>query len=51
MSAPTKPQVVVCAGGYRSSIGSSLLKREGFAQVANGIGGMDAWRAAGLPTA
>jgi hydroxyacylglutathione hydrolase len=41
--------VVVCAGGYRSSIAGSVLQRAGFARVANGIGGMDAWRAAGLP--
>jgi hydroxyacylglutathione hydrolase len=41
--------VVVCAGGYRSSIAVSLLKRAGFAGVARGTGGMDAWRAAGRP--
>jgi glyoxylase-like metal-dependent hydrolase (beta-lactamase superfamily II)/rhodanese-related sulfurtransferase len=41
--------VVVCASGYRSSIAGSMLKRAGFARVANGVGGMDAWRAAGLP--
>lgn len=41
--------VAVCASGYRSSIAGSFLKRAGFARVANGVGGMDAWRAAGLP--
>jgi hydroxyacylglutathione hydrolase len=41
--------VVVCASGYRSSIAGSLLLRSGFGRVANGVGGMDAWRAAGLP--
>ncbi len=41
--------VVVCASGYRSSIAASLLLRSGFTRVANGVGGMDAWRAAGLP--
>jgi glyoxylase-like metal-dependent hydrolase (beta-lactamase superfamily II)/rhodanese-related sulfurtransferase len=41
--------VAVCASGYRSSIAVSLLARAGFLQVANGIGGMDAWRTAGLP--
>jgi hydroxyacylglutathione hydrolase len=41
--------VVVCASGYRSSIAGSILKRAGFARVVNGTGGMDAWRAAGLP--
>jgi len=41
--------VTVCAGGYRSGIAASLLERAGFARIADGIGGMDAWRAAGLP--
>ncbi len=41
--------VVVCASGYRSSIAVSILARAGFLQVANGIGGTDAWRTAGLP--
>jgi rhodanese-related sulfurtransferase len=41
--------VVVCAGGYRSSIGASLLTRAGFMDVANGIGGMEAARKVGLP--
>ena len=38
--------VVVCAGGYRSGIAVSLLQRAGFGSVANGVGGMDAWRKA-----
>ncbi len=41
--------VVVCASGYRSSIAGSLLQRAGFTSVGNGVGGTDAWRAAGLP--
>jgi glyoxylase-like metal-dependent hydrolase (beta-lactamase superfamily II)/rhodanese-related sulfurtransferase len=45
----TAEWVVVCASGYRSSIGASLLTRAGFPRVANGVGGMDAWRKAGLP--
>jgi len=39
--------VVQCAGGYRSSIATGLLRRAGFAEVANLIGGFDAWKAAG----
>ena len=39
--------VVVCGSGYRSSIAGSVLQRAGFTRVANGVGGMDAWRAAG----
>ena len=42
--------VVHCKGGYRSSIATSLLRRAGFREVANLIGGFDAWKAAGLPS-
>jgi rhodanese-related sulfurtransferase len=41
--------VVHCQGGYRSAIATSLLRREGVGQVANLVGGFDAWKAAGLP--
>ena len=44
-----RPVAVHCKSGYRSSIGTSLLKREGFAEVMNVIGGIDAWQACGLP--
>ena len=43
--------VVYCRGGYRSSIATSLLRRAGFRDIANLIGGFDAWKAAGLPCA
>jgi len=39
--------VVVCASGYRSVIGASVLERAGFARVASGTGGLDAARRAG----
>ena len=42
---------VVCGSGYRASIASSFLKREGYTDVANVLGGMAAWKAAGLPMA
>ncbi|WP_166820059.1 MBL fold metallo-hydrolase [Thalassoroseus pseudoceratinae] len=45
-----KPVAVVCGSGYRASIASSFLQREGFEDVTNVIGGMSAWKAAGLPT-
>jgi hydroxyacylglutathione hydrolase len=38
-----RPTVVYCAGGYRSSIGSSLLRRSGFADVSDLVGGYEAW--------
>jgi rhodanese-related sulfurtransferase len=41
--------VVHCRSGYRSSIATSLLRRDGFRDVANLIGGFDAWKMAGLP--
>jgi hydroxyacylglutathione hydrolase len=40
---------VVCAGGYRSSIASSILERAGFSRISNVVGGMSAWTNAGLP--
>jgi hydroxyacylglutathione hydrolase len=44
---PSRPTVVYCAGGYRSSIGASTLASHGFADVSDLIGGYDAWVAAG----
>ena len=41
--------VVYCRSGYRSSIATALLRRAGFRNIANLIGGLDAWKAAGLP--
>jgi hydroxyacylglutathione hydrolase len=46
---PERPIAVHCKSGYRSSIASSLLKRAGFTQVMNVIGGIDAWKACELP--
>ena len=40
---PTRQTVVFCAGGYRSSVAASTLRAHGFAQVADIIGGHDAW--------
>jgi glyoxylase-like metal-dependent hydrolase (beta-lactamase superfamily II)/rhodanese-related sulfurtransferase len=41
--------VVHCAGGYRSSVATSLLRRAGFQDIANLVGGFDAWKKAELP--
>jgi glyoxylase-like metal-dependent hydrolase (beta-lactamase superfamily II)/rhodanese-related sulfurtransferase len=41
--------VVYCKGGYRSSIATSILRHAGFRDIANLIGGFEAWKAAGLP--
>jgi hydroxyacylglutathione hydrolase len=42
----TRPTVVFCAGGYRSSIAASLLRRAGFEDVSDLLGGYHAWDAA-----
>ena len=39
----TKPTVVYCAGGYRSSVAASLLRHNGFNDVSDILGGFGAW--------
>jgi len=48
--APTRPVIVVCGSGYRSSIAGSLLQQRGYQEVWNTLGGITAWQEAGLPT-
>ncbi len=48
--AASGPIAIVCGSGYRSSIACSLLARRGVRNLSNVVGGMNAWRAAGLPT-
>jgi len=45
----TRPIVVHCKGGYRSAVACSLIQRAGFENVANLMGGLDAWQSFGLP--
>jgi rhodanese-related sulfurtransferase len=40
---PAKPTVVYCSGGYRSSVAASVLRRAGFADVSDILGGYGAW--------
>src|SRR5581483_1269090 len=48
----SKASVAVhCKSGYRSIIACSLLKRAGYEDVVNVIGGFDAWQQADLPVA
>jgi len=47
---PSAPVVVYCSVGYRSSVAASFLRAHGFGQVADILGGYDAWARAGLPT-
>ena len=44
----TQPLALVCASGQRSSIACSLLQKQGFTQLFNVVGGMDAWDEAGF---
>mgnify|MGYP001627252408 CR=1 FL=1 len=45
-----EPVFCICGGGFRSSIASSLLMKNGYENVYNVFGGMGAWKAANLPT-
>lgn len=40
---PARPTVVYCAGGYRSSVAASVLRRNGFTDVSDILGGFGAW--------
>ena len=44
---PTKPTAVICAGGYRSSAATSILKHHEFKKLLNVTGGTGAWVEAG----
>jgi len=44
------PAILICAGGYRSSMASSILERGGVRELFNVVGGTSAWVAAGFPT-
>jgi hydroxyacylglutathione hydrolase len=46
---PTKPTAVICAGGYRSSAATSILKQHNFTDLMNIAGGTSAWIKAGYP--
>ncbi|HLI09551.1 MAG TPA: MBL fold metallo-hydrolase [Ktedonobacteraceae bacterium] len=45
---PAQKTAVLCASGQRSTIACSLLQRHGFTELANIVGGMDAWKQAGF---
>ena len=44
---PNAPTAVICAGGYRSSAGTSILQKHGFKDLLNVTGGTKAWIDAG----
>jgi glyoxylase-like metal-dependent hydrolase (beta-lactamase superfamily II)/3-mercaptopyruvate sulfurtransferase SseA len=43
----SRPTAVICAGGYRSSAATSLLRRRGLRDLVNVVAGTAAWIAAG----
>ena len=45
---PSKPTYVICQGGYRSSIGTSILENAGFEEIYNVTGGTAGWINSGL---
>ncbi len=47
---PEKPTYVLCQGGYRSSLGTSIMENAGFKRIYNVTGGTKAWMDAGLET-
>lgn len=47
---PKLPTYVICQGGYRSSLGTSILENAGFETLYNVTGGTGAWIKAGLET-
>ena len=46
---PTGTVVVHCGSGYRSTVATSLLARNGRTDLFDLVGGLAAWKAAGLP--
>ena len=42
---PARPVVLYCAGGWRSSVGSSLLRNRGYGDVSDVLGGFAGWHA------
>jgi len=44
---PDQPVILMCRTGHRSSLGGSILKQKGFAEVYNAAGGITGYLAAG----
>jgi hydroxyacylglutathione hydrolase len=48
---PSRPVLLYCAGGWRSSVGGSALRQQGFADVSDILGGFQAWALTHEPVA
>lgn len=46
---PTAPVVVYCKSGTRGGMAQGALRKLGYTNVSNIVGGFDAWQKAGLP--
>jgi hydroxyacylglutathione hydrolase len=44
-----KPLATTCASGLRGSLAASILRRHGFSDISNVLGGLQAWEALGYP--
>ncbi len=47
---PAAPVVVYCKSGMRGGMAQGALRKLGYTNVSNIVGGFDAWQRAGLPT-
>jgi molybdopterin/thiamine biosynthesis adenylyltransferase/rhodanese-related sulfurtransferase len=47
----SSPLLLICGSGKRSMLAAQSLASQGYTRLASVAGGMDAWRAAGLPIA
>ena len=46
---PQAPVVVYCKSGMRGGMAQGALRKLGYTNVSNIVGGFDAWQKAGLP--
>jgi rhodanese-related sulfurtransferase len=46
-----RPIIVYCTSGYRSSVAAAFLRREGYPDVSDLLGGYQAWTALTQPVA
>jgi rhodanese-related sulfurtransferase len=45
-----RPIACFCRSGNRSQVAADLLRKSGYANVTNVLGGIKSWREANLPT-
>jgi rhodanese-related sulfurtransferase len=51
VSDPSRRLILMCNEGYQSSLAAATLQELGLPHATDLVGGFQAWRAAGLPTA